>query len=263
MAPRCAHYYHAMTQYFIEYHNLYRIVLIRPHLGAESRSSPEKYGLVGCKAKCGIHCWERWKNAIVFSNCCHGFFYSHPSPLKLPCQLSGEKHIGQLWLLVSSKPWVAGFLPVQIIPLHLGLESTCLLLFLELHLLLASVWHHNFIILIYLAFGLSFNPNLGLCIRGPGDTGPCSVKAKIEAQCCNDALYNHQWWNHHCRLEAATTHPNMCSWGHSYNPGPARSRHTCRFLQQGQEQLGQEEVAKMVDTDLKDNPVLGLEGAIT
>ena len=166
MAPQCAHYYHAMTQYFIEYHNLYRIVLIRPHLGAESRSSPEKYGLVGCKAKCGIHCWERWKNAIVFSNCCHGFFYSHPSPLKLPCQLSGEKHIGQLWLLVSSKRWVAGFLPVQIIPLHLGLESTCLLLFLELHLLLASVWHHNFIILIYLAFGLSFNPNLGLCIRG-------------------------------------------------------------------------------------------------
>ena len=129
----------------------------------------------------------------MFSNCCHGFFYSHPSPLKLPCQLSGEKHIGQLWLLVSSKRWVAGFLPVQIIPLHLGLVSTCLLLFWELHLLLASVWHHNFIILIYLAFGLSFNPNLGLCIRGPGDTGPCSVKAKIQAQCCNDALYNHQW----------------------------------------------------------------------
>ena len=42
----------------------------------------------------------------------------------------------------------------------------------------------------------------------------------------------------------------MCSWGHSDNPCSTRPRRAGRLLQQGQKQLGQEEVAEVVDSDL-------------
>ena len=113
-------------------------------------------------------CWQRWNNIYHLTTS-----WSHPGPFKLARQLSGEKNVGQLRLLVSSKGWVGRFLPVQIIPLHLSLESRCFLLFIKSHQL--AVWRDY----------ASLTQQKGILLN------------KIRY---SFATMNNHHWNHHCSL---------------------------------------------------------------